>query len=231
MNATSLYVSTCRLILQAKVDDTSSWLDLYKLFPCLRQSLSCTVCGHLLIEPYTPTETNCQHHVCRSCKGGRKKLKPSCSWCKDYGKYVENVQLRTLLQCYKKLCQYVTSSEIYRTLNPPSTDNTRSLVEIIKEGAGFKDDFNAPNDLFMVPCSYTSASTQTGQDGGGGGEALAGSRVNGGGASPVYSVYAAGGNRLTIKRTPTDSEDGDRVENGLSKVSITTPWSAVEESL
>lgn len=230
MNATSLYVSTCRLVLQADVEDSSSWTDLFRLVPYLRQSLSCTVCGNLLIEPYTPTETNCQHHVCRSCKGGKKKLKPSCSWCKNYDKYVENVQLRILLQCYKKLCEYVTSTAIYRTIfvsstsNGTSCDGSSSLVDLIQEGAGFKDDFKSTAGLSksaysILPCVYTSTSTQTQT-------ALASSNIvqaesaislqtldsqgtrsvpNG---SSLYSVmYPGPGNKITIKRKATDVDD------------------------
>ncbi|XP_058789947.1 uncharacterized protein LOC131663512 [Phymastichus coffea] len=183
MNATSLYVSTCRLILQADSDDPNSWIDLYRLVPYLRQSLSCTVCSNLLIEPHTPTETNCQHHVCRTCRGGRKKLKPSCGWCKDYDKYIENVQLRILLQCYKKLCHYLTSSHIYQCLlltGSTSTTNAVNagsttgkplfpadcLTELIKEGAGFKDEFNTNHGLSkmaysILPCVYTTSTTST----------------------------------------------------------------------
>lgn len=168
MNATSLYVSTSRLVFQADLEDSTSWSDLYRLIPYLRQSLSCTVCGNLLIEPYTPTETNCQHHVCRSCKGRKKKLKPSCSWCKDYDKYVENVQLRILLQCYKKLCEYVANSSIYRRLlgcNTNSVIGGSNLVDLIHEGSGFKDEFKCSSDqkstFSIVPSVYTSTSTQT----------------------------------------------------------------------
>lgn len=181
MNATSLYVSTCRLVLQANAEDSTSWTDLYRLIPYLRQSLSCTVCGNLLIEPYTPTETSCQHHVCRSCKGGRKKLKPSCSWCKNYDKYIENVQLRILLQCYKKLCEYMTSTAIFQNLvcNTPSNPSTNcttnlitvdgspNLLNLIQEGSGFIDEFktscgHSKNSFNLLPSVYTiSTSTQT----------------------------------------------------------------------
>lgn len=177
MNATSLYVSTCRLVLQADAEDQNSWTDLYRLVPYLRQSLSCTVCSNLLIEPHTPTETNCQHHVCRGCRGGRKKLKPSCGWCKDYDKYIENVQLRILLQCYKKLCEYLTSTGIYRNLivsvssnatsNGTAAIGATSLIELIQEGTGFKDEFKSNAGLSksaysILPCVYTSTtSTQT----------------------------------------------------------------------
>lgn len=177
MNATSLYVSTCRLILQANAEDTASWTDLSRLVPFLRQSLSCTVCGSLLVEPHTPTETNCQHHVCKSCKGGRKKLKPSCSWCKDYAKYVENVQLRILLKCYKKLCEYITCTPIYKKLGgvslPANSSNTNlldgttpTLLSLVQEGAGFVDEFRSSVSVrspsYILPSVNTNTtSTQT----------------------------------------------------------------------
>jgi len=103
MNATNYYVSTTRLVLQGDPDTPSTWQDLYRMLPTLRNSLSCTVCDLLLVEPYTPEETICEHHVCKSCKGGVKTLKPTCSWCKDYTKYNENVQLRILIQVGRDL--------------------------------------------------------------------------------------------------------------------------------
>ncbi|XP_026825596.1 E3 ubiquitin-protein ligase MSL2 isoform X4 [Ooceraea biroi] len=235
MNATSLYVSTCRLVLQADAEDPNSWTDLYRLVPYLRQSLSCTVCSNLLIEPHTPTETNCQHHVCRGCRGGRKKLKPSCGWCKDYDKYVENVQLRILLQCYKKLCEYLTSTGIYRTLllavtsasgattnGAPSTVGASSLMELIQEGAGFKDEFKSNAGLSksaysILPCVYTSTtSTQTQANSVQTTEAMSQSipesptiRTVSNGSS-IYSVmYAGSGNKITIKRKAAATEDTD----------------------
>jgi len=165
MNATSLYVSTTRLVIQANADDHTSWSDLYRLFPYLRQSLSCTVCDKLLIEPYTPTESSCQHHVCKSCRGGKKRLKPSCSWCKNYECYIENVQLRILLQCYKKLSEYLSSTSIYKKLTQISTNGgTNGLLDIIQEGAGFKDEFTSSSGLTksaysILPCVFTPSST------------------------------------------------------------------------
>ncbi|CAG2067945.1 unnamed protein product, partial [Timema podura] len=226
MNATSLFVSTSRLVLQADINDPSTFMDLYRLVPYLRQSLSCTVCGNLLIEPHTPTETNCQHHVCRSCKGGRKKLKPSCSWCKNYDKYIENVQLRILLQCYKKLCEYVTSTSIFAMLGIHSvgctnTSHTSSLKDLIREGAGFKDDYKSTGGLSksaysILPCIYTSTSTQTNT-------ALATSNILSMEPnnycssndvqdyhtpdSSMYSVmYPGHGSKITIKRKASDYE-------------------------
>lgn len=171
MNATSLYVSTCRLVIQANTGDQSSWNDLYRLLPYLRQSLSCTVCDLLLVEPYSP-ESSCQHHVCKSCRGRKKKLKPSCSWCKCYETYSENVQLRILLQCYKKLNEYLVGTPVFRKLKAnESSGGTNGLSEIIEEGAGFKDEFNtygglSKSALKQLPCVLTpnvtvSVHTQT----------------------------------------------------------------------
>lgn len=157
MNATSLYVSTCRLVIQANTEDQSSWNDLYRLLPYLRQSLSCTVCDYLLVEPYSP-ESSCQHHVCKSCRGKKKRLKPSCSWCKCYNSYSENVQLRILLQCYKKLNEYLVGTSVFRKLKSNETSGgTSGLSEIIEEGAGFKDEFNtyaglSKTALKQLPC-------------------------------------------------------------------------------
>ncbi|XP_071857298.1 male-specific lethal 2 isoform X2 [Bombus fervidus] len=246
MNATSLYVSTCRLVLQADTDDPNSWTDLYRLVPYLRQSLSCTVCSNLLIEPHTPTETNCQHHVCRGCRGGRKKLKPSCGWCKDYDKYVENVQLRILLQCYKKLCEYLTNTNIYRSLilsvssnktgNNASAIGASSLMELIQEGSGFKDEFKSTAGLSksaysILPCVYTSTtSTQTQGNTIQNSEAVSQSisespaiRTVSNGSS-IYSVmYAGSGNKITIKRKAAatdDTEVGQQDMDGNSHSSV-----------
>jgi len=137
MNATNYYVSTTRLVLQADPDSPPSWQDLYTALPTLRNSLSCTVCENLLSEPYTPEETTCEHHVCKSCKGGVKKLRPTCSWCKDYSKYSENVQLRILLENYKKLCGLIKITRMYwHILRNPEQGSI--IKDIIAESEGEK---------------------------------------------------------------------------------------------
>lgn len=172
MNATSLYVSTSRLVFQFEAGD-QNLNDLYRLVPYLRQSLSCTVCGSLLIEPFTPQETQCQHHVCRLCIGGRKNLKPTCSWCRDYQKYEGNPQLRILLQCYKSLCEYIISTPIYKSMhnhtqniglmNGGNSATSTSLADLIEEGAQFQDNYKSNSGLLkstysILPCVYTNNS-------------------------------------------------------------------------
>ncbi|XP_073957449.1 male-specific lethal 2 [Choristoneura fumiferana] len=237
MNATSLYVSTCRLIILADTADKSSWTDLFRLVPYLRQSLSCTVCGNLLKEPYTPTSSGCQHHVCKKCKGGRKKLKPSCSWCKDYDNYTENLQLRILLQCYKKLCEYFMGTEVYKTLLEEDeiaagvnggTVASSGLIDLIQEGAGFTDDYKSTAGLSksaysILPCVYTNststqtqaASTSSMAETRSSNKDSPNSRAMSNG-SPLYSVmYAGSGNKITIKRKAVDETDASPSEPPL----------------
>lgn len=192
MNPVSLYITTSRLVFQSGGgpggtdsvsgagsggSGSSTFTDLNRLLPYLRKSLSCAVCCRLLLEPHTPAELNCQHHVCRGCVGERKKLKPSCASCKDYNRYVENTQLRMLLQCYKSICEYIKTkpffAEIRRQASAPngisvtvvggvggtaSPDAVGSgaaqtisvpsnLWELIEEGARFQDNYRCSSGL------------------------------------------------------------------------------------
>lgn len=137
MNAIRLYVSTARLILENDHYDFSVCKEIANTFPSLEQSLTCTVCRNLLNEPFSPTETSCQHHVCKLCVGGRKKLRPSCSWCKDYTKYIQNSQLQCLLVCYKGLCNYIKSCSLLTQLTdlfPTYTESDKNIRSIILKG-------------------------------------------------------------------------------------------------
>lgn len=161
MNPVSLYITTSRLVFQSGCgglgeaasttgtdslgngnanSNSSAFADLNRLLPYLRKSLSCAVCCRLLLEPHTPAELNCQHHVCRGCVGERKKLKPSCGSCKDYNRYVENTQLRMLLQCYKSICEYIKTKPLFAEIRLQATGssaiNGMSLAAVGQSAVG-----------------------------------------------------------------------------------------------
>ena len=159
MNALSLYVTTTRMIFQANIEDSGAWSDINRLLSYLRQSLTCCVCGQLLHTPMSSTVSSCQHHVCKNCVGGKMRLKPSCSWCKDHSKFIENIQLRILLQCYKQLSCFVLSSPIaLKWASLPCETNQGSsysagpnnsvisgpttFEQLLEEGANLQDKFN-----------------------------------------------------------------------------------------
>ncbi|XP_041050757.1 E3 ubiquitin-protein ligase MSL2-like [Carcharodon carcharias] len=133
--ATEIYIAVCRcaMLLSARsgAEVEQVQADLCRLLPYLRQSLSCVVCGNLLKNPVGPKKSACQHFVCKSCTGQKMQMKPSCSWCKDYGTFVENEQLHILLTCYKKLCDYIASCAILENISEKYTSpvNLNILLE------------------------------------------------------------------------------------------------------
>ncbi|XP_068160195.1 E3 ubiquitin-protein ligase MSL2b [Antennarius striatus] len=133
VNATSLYLSASRSVLQCDPRDPRALAELCKLLPFFRQSLSCLVCGNLLQDPIAPTNSSCQHYVCRGCRGQRMQLKPSCSWCKDYSRFEENKQLSLLVHCYRKLCLYITQSPLASHIASAASDSP-DLQAVLNEG-------------------------------------------------------------------------------------------------
>lgn len=220
MNSTNLYITTNQIILKADPKDPSTWQDLYRLAPYLRNSLCCVVCGNLLVDPQTPALGKCQHHLCKKCKGGRKKIKPTCALCKDCTAYTENKTLRILLQCYKKMCMMLINSGIFRHLVMQASNSNvaagvergaGNLIMLIREGAAFQDDYQINGGLSksvysILPCIYTNSSTQTLQltptENTNRGVILNSNIQNfSTNGNALYSVmYAGTGNKITIKR-------------------------------
>ena len=64
------------------------------------------------------------------------RLKPSCSWCKQHDQFVENPQLKIVVQCFKTLCQYLASPAVSASLARSKSSNgcTNNLMAIIQEG-------------------------------------------------------------------------------------------------
>ncbi|XP_034023629.1 E3 ubiquitin-protein ligase MSL2-like [Thalassophryne amazonica] len=160
VNATSLYVSASRSVLQCDPRDPRALAELCKLLPFFRQSLSCLVCGNLLQDPIAPTDSSCQHYVCRGCKGQRMQLKPSCSWCKDYSRFEENCQLSLLVRCYRKLCLYIIQSPLASHLASAASDSP-DLQAILNEGLLLaENELDAEDITDSVDLVQTSASEE-----------------------------------------------------------------------
>ncbi|XP_068608437.1 E3 ubiquitin-protein ligase MSL2a [Brachionichthys hirsutus] len=117
VNATALYVSASRAVLQCDPRQPHSFADMYTLLPFFRRSLACRVCGQLLQRPVSPAHPECEHSVCLGCKGQRMQARPSCSRCKDYSSFQENKQLSLLVESYRRLCLYVTHSPLLQSIS------------------------------------------------------------------------------------------------------------------
>ncbi|KAG1969635.1 E3 ubiquitin-protein ligase MSL2a [Pimephales promelas] len=153
VNATSLYVSACRSLLQCDPKDSESYEGLFNVLPFFRDSLSCLVCGNLLQEPLAPKDSSCQHCVCKACKGKKMLLKPSCSWCKDYEQFEENKQLQILIDCYRSLCECVSVC----VMTEQSALGVKGYTEVkkmLEEVLGVKqeqEEFSSVKDAAYVP--------------------------------------------------------------------------------
>ncbi|KAK2140950.1 hypothetical protein LSH36_1199g00003 [Paralvinella palmiformis] len=143
-NAINLYINTCRYVIQSNPYDPDTWPELHRYLPYLRQSLSCCVCSKVLHIPMGLPDSPCQHHVCKECIGGKMRFKPTCSWCKDSSQYVENSILRTVIQCFKKLCEYLGSSAVAVSVGNINTVDTNILMTAINDGMHIKDDYVSP---------------------------------------------------------------------------------------
>ncbi|XP_068195578.1 E3 ubiquitin-protein ligase MSL2-like [Antennarius striatus] len=117
VNATALYVSASRAVLQCDPRQPHTFADMYTLLPFFRRSLACRVCGKLLQDPVSPTHPECEHYVCLGCKGQRMQVRPSCSRCKDSSCFQENKQLSLLVESYRRLCLYVTHSPLLQSIS------------------------------------------------------------------------------------------------------------------
>lgn len=133
VNATALFVSAARSVLQCDPRDPRALAEVCRLLPFFRQSLSCLVCGNLLADPIAPVDSSCQHYVCLGCKGQRMQLRPSCSWCKDYSRFEQNRQLSLLVLCYRRLCTYVAQSPLAAHIAEAAADSP-DLQAVLSEG-------------------------------------------------------------------------------------------------
>ncbi|XP_048866320.1 E3 ubiquitin-protein ligase MSL2-like isoform X2 [Brienomyrus brachyistius] len=111
-NATALYVSACRAVLLCEPRDPRSLAELCRQLPFFRHSLSCLVCGNLLQDPMAPTNSSCQHYVCKGCRGQKMVLKPPCSCWKNPGQFQESRQLCLLVESFRKLCEFIAGSAL-----------------------------------------------------------------------------------------------------------------------
>ena len=138
MYALDFYTSVCRIVMCADPSVEESWTELRRLLPCLRQSLGCNVCFNILRDPVGPNHNVCRHFVCAACAGGKMRLKPACSWCKDHWSFVPSPSLEMLVTCFHKLCSYVLTAPLGDAICSLSVNGeTNNLKSILLEGKNF----------------------------------------------------------------------------------------------
>lgn len=141
--ALKLYVSAIQVVLRVNASEPDSWTYMYGSLCCLRQSLLCSSCKKLLKIPHSPENAECHHYYCRHCITRRK---PPCKYCVDEQKFEENVQIRILLQCYKRMCKYILVSGVFRHWGDCSLSSPMlKFISMVYEGATIEDNYRYIN--------------------------------------------------------------------------------------
>ena len=78
-------------------------------------------------------------------------MKPSCSWCKDYEQFEENKQLSILVNCYKKLCEYITQTALARDIIE-AVDCSSDILALLNDGSLFGEETEKPSDSSFTLC-------------------------------------------------------------------------------
>uniref|UniRef100_A0A8D8YF75 E3 ubiquitin-protein ligase MSL2 n=1 Tax=Cacopsylla melanoneura TaxID=428564 RepID=A0A8D8YF75_9HEMI len=238
-NITSLYVATSRLIFQPHISNPVSWAyEVGNLFPSLRDSLKCSICQCLLVDPYSPKKL-CQHHVCKTCLGQEKTLVQPCLTCDNAEEHVENEELSLLLVCYNKLCSYIRqSSTLLQYLSECGGES--DLMNIIVEGeayltppavvvaepspssssSSYSNTYSFPNTTDPSMNLYPSSSSSTHHH-----KHRRSYQSNGSSSAleehpqPIYSVLVANeGNKITIKRKVPDEYNNISLVNNNNRI-------------
>lgn len=128
--------------LYEKPNDQLEWCNISHLMCHLRQGLACSMCGQLLIRPYTPLKENC-HCICLACRNGGNQPRYNCSTCRDAfqvgpeNSFEENINLKYTSSCFVKLCKLIFEKnmlEKWAHLHVDTQNGVVSFGELVREG-------------------------------------------------------------------------------------------------
>ncbi|KAH7967417.1 hypothetical protein HPB49_024632 [Dermacentor silvarum] len=167
MNALNLYLEACRKVFESDPEDHSAWADIYRLLSLLRQALACSVCSDLLVVPMSSSSSKCRHAVCKGCVGQTMRLSAPCVDCNNNtSAFTENLQLRIVLQCYKKICRYLSAPSFQRKWGSLNGGTNITFRDIVVEGSRLADNYrhaeptstSLPSTSSAVPSLAASSS-------------------------------------------------------------------------
>lgn len=157
MSALNLYLEVTRKVFESDPEDHSAWADIYRLLSLLRQALACSVCSSILVVPMSSTSSKCRHAVCKVCIGQTMRLNSPCADCNSStAGFTENLHLRLVLQCYKKICRYLSSPSFQRKWGSLNGGTNITFRDIVVEGSRLADNYR-----HAEPTSTSTPSTSS----------------------------------------------------------------------
>ncbi|KAK8775596.1 hypothetical protein V5799_031059, partial [Amblyomma americanum] len=165
MSALDLYTQVTRKVFESGPEDQDAWADIYRLLSLLRQALACCVCSGLLVVPMSSTSSKCRHTVCEMCVGQTMRLNSPCAECNSStAGFTQNLQLRIVLQCYKKICRYLSAPSFQKKWGSLNGCMDITFRDIVVEGSRLADDYrhaeptSTPSTSSAVPFLAASSS-------------------------------------------------------------------------
>lgn len=133
--------------LYEKPDDQLEWCNILHLMCHLRQGLACSMCGQILIQPFSPHRETC-HRICSKCLSGSEHPRYNCVTCRDAfqeDSFEENTNLKFTADCFVKLCKLIIEKNIldkWANLNVKTQNGVISLGELVREGYDLANSVN-----------------------------------------------------------------------------------------
>ncbi|KAL3204099.1 hypothetical protein MRX96_001082 [Rhipicephalus microplus] len=137
-----LYSELFRKVFESDLEDHGALADIYRLLCVLRQALTCSVCGNVLVVPMTSSTSKCRHAVCEGCMGQTMRLSAPCTDCNSSTSgFTENKQLRIVLQFYKNICLYLCMPRFQRKWGSLNGGTNVTFRDIVVEGSRLTDNY------------------------------------------------------------------------------------------
>lgn len=139
------FVKLTKSILNAisnKPDDQAEWRNILQLMYHLRQALACSICGKLVLSPYTPTKEPC-HCICSECKDQGLQMRYNCVTCRDAFQsdsesgFEVNSNLNYTAAGFVTLCKLLIDKQMdhkWSTLQVSTQNGPITFQQLVQEG-------------------------------------------------------------------------------------------------
>lgn len=137
------FVKLTKSILHAishKPDDQAEWRNILQLMYHLRQALACSLCGKLVLSPYTPVKDPC-HCICAECRYPPPHMRHNCVTCRDASNcesgFEVNSNLNYTAAGFVTLCKLLIDKQMdhkWSTLQVSTQNGPITFHQLTQEG-------------------------------------------------------------------------------------------------
>lgn len=125
-----------------KPDDQAEWRNIMQLMYHLRQALACSICGKLVLRPYTPVREPC-HCICAECREQGPQMRYNCATCRNAFQsnsesgFEANSNLNNTADGFVLLCKLLIDKQMdhkWSTLEVSTPNGAITFQQLVQEG-------------------------------------------------------------------------------------------------